>query len=83
MQPFITRNLPKGWSVGLTSETNYNWKAASGDAWTVPLGATVSKVLRVGHTPVSLGAGGFYNVDRPQYASRWTARLTVTLVFPE
>lgn len=83
VQPFITRNLPKGWSVGLTSETNYNWKAASGDAWTVPLGATVSKVLRVGHTPVSLGAGGFYNVDRPQYASRWTARLTVTLVFPE
>lgn len=83
VQPFLTRNLPQGWSLSFTSETNYNWKADSGDAWTVPLGATVSKVLRVGHTPVSIGVGGFYNVDRPQYASRWTARMMVTLVFPE
>lgn len=83
VQPFVTRNLPDGWSLSVTSETNYNWKAASGDAWTVPLGATVSKVLRLGHTPISIGVGGFYNVDRPHDASRWTGRLIVTLVFPE
>lgn len=83
VQPFVTRNLPDGWSLSFTSETNYNWKAARRDAWTVPIGATVSKVLRFGHTPVSLGLGGFYNVDRPQFASRWTGRFSVTLVFPE
>jgi hypothetical protein len=83
VQPFVTRNLPHGWSVSMTSETSYNWKATSGDAWTVPLGATVSKVLHLGKTPLSLGVGGFYNVDRPQYANRWSARFTVTLVFPE
>lgn len=83
LQPFVTRNLPEGWSLSFTSETSYNWKAASGDAWTVPLGASVSKVLHLGHTPLSLGVGGFYNVDRPRDASRWTGRFTVTLVFPE
>lgn len=83
VQPFVTRNLPRGWSVNFTSETSYNWKASAGNAWTVPLGAAVSKVARVGHTPVSFGLGGFYNVDRPQNANRWTARFTVTLVFPE
>ena len=83
VQPFVTRNLADGWSFGFTSETSYNWKAASGDAWTVPVGVTLSKVLRLGHTPISLGVGGFYNVDRPQYANRWTARATLTLVFPE
>ncbi|MCF7752149.1 hypothetical protein KQ945_15415 [Bacillus subtilis subsp. subtilis] len=83
VQPFVTRNLAQGWSVSVTSETSYNWKAANGDAWTVPLGATVSKVMRLGHTPISVGVGGFYTLDRPQYANRWTGRLTVTLVFPE
>ncbi|MFL9585173.1 hypothetical protein [Stenotrophomonas sp. AB1(2024)] len=83
LQPFVTRNLPGGWSVGMTSETSYNWKAGSGNGWTVPLGATVSKVLHLGKTPFSLGAGAFYNVDRPQYANRWSARFTLTLVFPE
>ena len=83
VQPFVTRNLPAGWSVSMTSETSYNWKADSDNAWTVPLGATVSKVLHLGRTPISVGAGGFYNVDRPQYANRWSARFIVTLVFPE
>ncbi|MGV6490426.1 hypothetical protein ACTUVK_001330 [Stenotrophomonas rhizophila] len=83
VQPFVTRNLPDGWSLSFTSETSYNWKAASGNAWTVPVGATVSKVLHLGHTPVSVGLGGFYNVDRPADASRWTGRFIVTLVFPE
>lgn len=82
-QPFVTRSLPQGWSVNVTSESTYNWKASSGNGWTVPLGGVVSKVTRFGHTPVSFGLGGFYNVERPDYASRWTARFIVTLVFPE
>lgn len=83
VQPFITRNLPGGWSVSFTSETSYNWKAAAGNTWTVPLGATVSKVVLFGHTPVSFGFGGFYNVDRPEFTNRWTGRFSVTLAFPE
>lgn len=82
-QPFFSRSLAKGWSFTLSSETSYNWKAASADAWTVPLGGNIAKVVRIGHIPVSFGGGFFYNVDRPQYANRWTARLVVTLVFPK
>jgi len=83
VQPFVTRNFSGGWSLNFTSETSYNWKASGGNEWTVPLGAMVSKVTHLGRTPISLGAGGFYNVDRPEYANRWTARLVLTLVFPE
>jgi hypothetical protein len=32
---------------------------------------------------VSFGMGGFYNVERPAFANHWTARFTITLVFPE
>ncbi|WP_426281607.1 hypothetical protein [Lysobacter soli] len=83
LQPFFTRQLPDGWSAGITSETSYNWKASSRDAWTIPLGGTVSKVVKFGNRPVSFSLGAFYNVDRPEFANRWTARLQVTFVFAE
>lgn len=83
LQPFVAYSLGKGWAVNSTSEMSYNWEAGSGDRWTVPLGATVSKVVPIGHMPVSFAVGGFYNVERPEFASRWTARLIVTLAFPE
>ncbi len=83
VQPFLSRSLSNGWSFSLSSETSYNWKASDGDAWTVPLGGSVARVIRIGRHPVSLGGGYYYNVERPESASRWTLRLTVTLVFPE
>jgi hypothetical protein len=83
LQPFLTRNLQDGWSVSFTSETSYNWKGSSGNEWTVPIGGTVAKVVRFGHIPVSFGLGGFYNVDRPEFVNRWTARFSITLAFPK
>jgi hypothetical protein len=83
MQPFVAYTLGRGWAINTTSEMSYNWEAASGDRWAIPLGATVSRVVPIGHMPVSFALGGFYNVERPEYANRWTARFTVTLVFPE
>jgi hypothetical protein len=83
VQPLLTRNLPKSWTVTLTSETSYNWEATSGERWTIPLGLSASKVIPIGRWPVSFGAGAFYNVDRPDSANRWTARFSVTLVVPE
>jgi len=83
LQPILTRSFPNSWSMSFSSEATYNWQADSGEAWTVPLGISTSKVVKIGHRPVSFGMGGFYNVERPESASRWTARLTITLVFPE
>ncbi len=83
LQPIVTRSLANGWSTSFSPEISYDWKASSGNAWTVPLGATVSKVVMFGKHPVSFAAGGYYNVDRPEYANRWSARFQVTLVFSE
>jgi len=83
LQPILTRSFPNSWSMSFSSESTYNWQADSGEAWTVPLGISTSKVVRIGHRPVSFGMGGFYNVERPESSNRWTARVTITLVFPE
>ena len=83
LQPFVAYSLGKGWAINSTSEMSYNWEARSSDRWTIPLGGTVSRVVPIGHIPVSFAVGAFYNVERPEYANRWTARLIVTLAFPE
>lgn len=83
VQPLLTRNLPKSWTVTLTSETSYNWEAASGERWTIPVGLTAAKVVPISRWPVSFGAGAFYNAERPDLANRWSARLSVTVVLPD
>jgi hypothetical protein len=83
LQPILTRSLPHSWSMTFSSESTYNWHAQSGNGWTVPLGVSVSKVVKLGGRPVSFGTGAFYNVERPDAANRWSARFVVTLVFPE
>lgn len=83
LQPIVTRALANGWSASFSPEISYDWKASRGNAWTVPVGGTVSKVVKFGAHPVSFAAGGYYNADRPEYGNRWTARFQVTLVFPK
>jgi hypothetical protein len=83
LQPILARSFPQSWTMTLSSESSYNWHADSGDAWTVPLGVSVSKVVKLGDHPVSFSLGGFYAVERPEFANKWSARFTVTLVYPE
>jgi hypothetical protein len=65
-----------------------NREAGSGERWTIPLGGTVSRVVPIGCIPVGFTMGTFHKIERPEYtncwtARRWTARLIVTLAFPE
>ena len=83
LQPIVARSFPHSWTMTFSSESSYNWHADSGDAWTVPLGVNVSKVLKLGGHPVSFGLGGFYDVERAELANKWSVRLTATLVIPE
>jgi len=49
----------------------------------VPVGGTISPVLKIGHQPLSLAGGAFYNVARPPGASEWQLRFQITFLFPE
>ncbi len=83
-QPFINYNLPLGWYIGSTPIVTANWKAdKAGDVWTVPLGAGVGKILRIGKLPLNVQAAGFYNVVKPTVGPDWTLRLQVQFLFPK
>ncbi len=52
-----------------------------GTNWTVPVGANVGRVIRIGKLPVNLSVGAYYNVVKPTYAGDWQLRTQATLIF--
>ena len=84
IQPFANYNFPDAPGRYLTFAPiiTANWKADSGQKWTVPLGLGIGQITRFGNQPVNLQASAYYNVERPDNAARWQLRLQVQFLFP-
>jgi|HubBroStandDraft_1064217.scaffolds.fasta_scaffold168370_1 hypothetical protein len=83
LQYFINYNLKKGWSLSMSPTITANWRASSGNVWTVPLGGGVARVLRVGYQPMNMSVAFFGNVVHPMNGSPWTLRMQVSFLFPK
>jgi hypothetical protein len=82
VQPFANYNFGGGWYVGTSPVITANWLTAGNNAWTLPLGANVGKVVMIGgKLPVNFSLGAYYNVLRPEYGSTWQLRTQVTFIF--
>jgi hypothetical protein len=82
IQPFVNYNLPNAWYVGSSPIITANWEADSDNQWTVPLGVSVGKIVRLGKLPVNLQAGAYYNAVRPDNAAEWQLRIQIQFLFP-
>jgi hypothetical protein len=84
-QPIVAYFLPGAWSIGYSGNILANWKADSaGDIWTVPIGLSVAKVLKLGSLPVKIGLAGQYMVHHPDnFGQEWNIQLSVTPVIPK
>lgn len=60
-------------------EPAYDW---SSDQWTVPINASVSKVVNFGDQPVSFQLGGWQYIEGPEGRADWGIRFGVTFLFP-
>ena len=81
MQPFLNYTTPTAWTFGLNTESVYNWTTSE---WTIPINATISKLVTIGGQRVSLQAGGrYYAESKTAGAEGWGGRLSVTLLFPK
>jgi hypothetical protein len=85
LQPFVNYNFPDhpGRYLSFSPVITANWEADSGQRWTLPLGLGIGQIMKFGQQPVNLQAGAYYNVERPDLASRWQVRLQVQLLFPK
>jgi hypothetical protein len=81
LQPFVAYNTPDAWTFTLNTESTYDWKASQ---WSVPINVVVSKLLKFGQQPVSVGGGVRYWAEGPEGGPHeWGFRLVITLLFPK
>ena len=83
LQPFLNYNLGNGLAIGSSPIITANWKADSGEKWTVPIGVNVSQVIPIGKLPINWILGGYYNVEKPTNGADWTLRFQVNFMFPK
>jgi hypothetical protein len=81
-QPFVSYNLSDGWYLTSVPVISADWKARSGQKWTVPLGAGIGRFVRLGEMPLSVQAGYYYHIEKPDGAADWALSLQLRLLFP-
>lgn len=83
LQYFINYNMKKGWYLTIQPILTADWRASSGDMWTVPFGGGVGRIMKLGFQPVNI-TGQFYgNAVHPSGASSWGMRLQIAFLFPK
>jgi hypothetical protein len=83
LQYFVNYNMKKGWYVTTGPIVTANWRATSGGRWNVPFGGGFGRVMKLGFQPVNMSAQFYGNAVHPPGASSWTARFSLTLLFPK
>jgi hypothetical protein len=80
LQPFFSYTWPTATTIGLNTESSYDW---NGDQWTVPINLTFGQVVKLGKQPVQFSIGPRYYAESPDGGPGWGARFTVTLLYPK
>jgi len=83
VQPFVNYNLPDGWYLTSSPLMRANWKADSGQKWTVPLGGGVGKIFNIGSQAMNTRIVANYVVERPDKTADWTIQWTLQFLFPK
>jgi len=83
IQPFVNYNFPDGTYINTAPIITADWKAESGQQWTVPLGLGVGKIFRFSKLPVNTQLGAYYNVVKPDNGANWQLRAQVQFMFPK
>ncbi len=78
---FFAYSLGNGWQIEANPVILYDWEAVSGNEWTVPVGAGVSKTFMLGKAPVKLGVEIQNHVVSPdRFGPEWLVNLNLTPV---
>ncbi len=56
LQYFNNYNLKKGYYITIQPILTADWRAASGNMWTVPFGGCVGRIMKLGFQPVNITA---------------------------
>ena len=80
LQPFLAYTTRKYTTIGLNTESTYNWTASE---WTVPINASVTQMLKIKKQIISLQFGYRYYATAPTGGPNHGWRFALTFVFPK
>jgi hypothetical protein len=83
LQYFINYNLKKGWYLQMAPILTANWRASSGNVWTVPVGGGVGRIMKLGFQPINWQLEFYGNAVYPAGGSSWTFRGQLAFLFPK
>jgi hypothetical protein len=80
VQPFVTRQLGRGWYVGTQDVPwTYNWKTGG---WTMPLGVKVGRVTKLGRQAVNIFGEVMGTPLHDGPVPKWSFKVGLSLLFP-
>ena len=83
IQPFVNYNFKGGFYLVSGPILTVDWKADSGQQWTVPLGGGIGKIFHLGKLPVNTTLQAYYNIVHPDNGANWQLRAQVQFMFPK
>ena len=83
LQWFANYNMKKGWYLTSGPIITANWRATSGNVWTVPFGGGVGRIMKLGFQPVNITTQFYGNAVHPPGASPWTMKMQIAFLFPK
>jgi hypothetical protein len=85
LQYFINYNLKKGYYLTSAPINSANWNAPRGNAWLVPIGGGIGRIMRLGFQPVNVSVQAYGNVKRPNNfpSPTWQLRFQIAFLYPK
>jgi len=83
LQPLVNLFLPNDWYLTFNPQMTANWKASSGNQWTVPIGGGIGRAFTIGRQGGTAQVEAYSNVERPAGGPTWSVLVTVQFVFPQ
>jgi hypothetical protein len=83
LQYVATYFLPNKWYLTTGPINTANWKAESGQKWTIPVGGGFGKMFKWGNIPMDATAQVFYYAVKPDDGPDWQLRFQLKFIFPK
>lgn len=81
IQPFLVYTTPTAWTYTVQTESSYDWKT---DQWSVPINASISKLVALGSQKVQFQVGGRYWAESPNGGpDDFGVSFKTTFLFPK
>jgi len=77
----VSYTFPDGWYLQSAPTISYDWRAPSGQGWTVPVGVDGGKAFKIGSQNMSAQIGVYYNVKKPTGTAGWSLQTQLSWMY--